>query len=92
MVYVDNYRGKFGRMVMCHMMTDTDLNELHEMAQAIGIRREWFQGSGSAPHYDVCLQKRALAVARGAVELSIRSPEWRRVYQAAKGLKNGTGD
>ncbi|MFO1046026.1 MAG: DUF4031 domain-containing protein [Planctomycetaceae bacterium] len=90
-VFVDNYEGRFGRMIMCHMMSDANLEELHAMADAIGLRRAWFQSHGSAPHYDVCKSRRQEAIARGAVELSIRSEEWRRVYRAAKQLKTDSG-
>ena len=65
-VYVDKARHPFGRMVMCHMMADT-LEELHAMADQIGVARRWFQNKRS-PHYDICLSKRALAVGNGAVE------------------------
>jgi hypothetical protein len=58
-------------MIMCHMIAD-DENELHEMAQRIGIRRKWFQNQGRYPHYDICKSKRALAVKHGAVEVSSR--------------------
>lgn len=70
-VYVDNMRAPFGRMVMCHMLADTD-DELHAMADRIGVARQ-FQKPGT-PHanYDICLSKRALAVAAGAVEASKR--------------------
>lgn len=66
-VYVDNMRAPFGRMVMCHMVADNE-DELHAMADSIGIARKWYQGD----HYDICLSKRALAVRQGAVELSRR--------------------
>lgn len=66
-VYVDDMRAPFGRMVMCHMIADTDA-ELHAMADRIGIARRWFQGD----HYDIALSKRALAVAAGA-----RAITWR---------------
>lgn len=84
-VYVDNYRGILGRMVMCHMMSDASLEELHSMAEKLGLKREWFQQK-SAPHYDVCLRLRKTAIALGAIEVSIRSPQWRVVYLAAKAL------
>jgi hypothetical protein len=69
-VYVDFQRNSLGRMKMCHMIADT-LDELHAMAQAIGMRREWFQDT-SFPHYDVSLTRRSEAVRRGAVELERR--------------------
>lgn len=64
-VYVDNMRARYGRMVMCHMIADTE-DELHAMADRIGVARKWFQGD----HYDICLKMRARAVSFGAVELS----------------------
>lgn len=64
-VYVDNMRAKYGRMVMCHMIADTEA-ELHAMADRIGVARRWYQGD----HYDICLAKRALAVAAGALEVT----------------------
>lgn len=66
-VYVDSMRARVGRMVMCHMAADTD-EELHAMADAIGVARRWHQGD----HYDIALSKRSLAVERGAVEISWR--------------------
>lgn len=63
-VYVDDFRGEFGRMVMCHMVADTEA-ELHAMADRIGVARRWYQGD----HYDICLSKRALAVKHGAQEV-----------------------
>lgn len=67
MVYVDDCRNPMGRMLMCHMLADT-VEELHAMADAIGIRRRWFQGD----HYDICQQKRATAVSLGAKEITRR--------------------
>lgn len=72
-VYVDAsiwpLRGFNGRrMMMCHMLADS-LDELHAMADKIGVARRWFQNKpGKAPHYDICKSKRALAVKAGAVE------------------------
>lgn len=57
----------------CHMFTDTlDLEELHDLAARIGMKREWFQLSRQAPHYDLTPSRRAKAVALGAVELGRR--------------------
>ena len=64
-VYVDDMRAKFGRLIMCHMIGDTEA-ELHAMADRIGVARKWHQGD----HYDIALTKRALAVAAGAVEIT----------------------
>lgn len=69
-VYVDNYRAEFRGMKMSHMMADT-LEELHEMADKIGLKREWFQPK-SRPHYDVSEGKRAQAIRHGAIEMTSR--------------------
>lgn len=65
-VYVDTGRIQMGRMKMCHMIADT-LEELHAMADKIGMRRAWFQNEGT-PHYDICQAKRAHAIHHGAIE------------------------
>lgn len=68
-VYVDNINIQYGRMVMCHMMADT-LEELHEMADKIGVQRRWFQNKPRFPHYDIAKSKKALAIQYGAVEIT----------------------
>lgn len=65
--YVDDMRAPYGRLIMCHMLADTEA-ELHAMADGIGVARKWHQGD----HYDIALSKRALAVAAGAIEISMR--------------------
>lgn len=67
-VYVDSMRAPYRRMIMCHMMADT-ASELHAMAAKIGVARKWFQAYASTPHYDICLSKRGLALAYGAIQL-----------------------
>ena len=52
----------------CHMFTDGPLDELHSMAQKIGMRRSWFQDHWPLPHYDLNRDRRAAAVHAGAVE------------------------
>lgn len=70
-VYVDDMRANFGRMVMCHMLADSD-DELHAMADRIGVDRRWWQSptKTSGSHYDIALSKRALAVQLGAVQIT----------------------
>lgn len=70
-VYVDNTMIKFGRMKMCHMVADSE-EDLHSMADKIGIDRRLFQnGSGGFPHYDLCNAKRKLAVKMGAIPVTL---------------------
>ena len=57
---------------MCYMLADTP-DELHRMAAAIGMNRQWFQGFNKAgcPHYDLTQSHRAKAVALGATECDL---------------------
>ena len=70
MVYVDQMRAPLKRMIMCHMVADT-LEELHAMAEKIGMKREWFQDK-RWPHYDVSLTRKKLAIKYGAKEITRR--------------------
>ena len=79
-VYVDDAKNKLGRMLMSHMIADS-LDELHEMAVRIGLRREWFQ-STSLPHYDVSQSKRMIAVKFGAILVTRRE-----LVRIARGLE-----
>jgi hypothetical protein len=68
-VYVDRAKNGFGRMLMSHLIADS-LDELHAMADTIGVARRWFQASppASFPHYDIAQSKRALAIEEGAID------------------------
>lgn len=54
---------------MCHMIADGP-DELHAMADRIGVARRWFQAPPKASfwHYDIAKSKRAHAVQLGAIE------------------------
>lgn len=77
-VFVDDmYRyptGQFHRMKMSHMIADTE-EELHVMADKIGIARKWYQGD----HYDISMTKRQLAIRYGAVPIT-----WRKLGQMTR--------
>lgn len=79
-IYVDELRawtsaptGKWRYGDSCHMVADS-LDELHEFAQKIGLRRDWFQRSTGAgwPHYDLTKGRREVALKAGAIELTCR--------------------
>ena len=72
MIYVDNMNAKFGRMIMCHLLSDESVEELLSFADKLGMKREWFQSKASFPHYDVSLSIKKKAVELGAKEINIR--------------------
>jgi hypothetical protein len=67
-IYVDQIQ-KHKSGLWCHMATDGDLEELHKMAVAIGLKRDWFQDHQRVPHYDLRPSKRALAIKHGAQQI-----------------------
>lgn len=83
-VYVDplqvwpNAWGIF-RAGSCHLAADT-IEELHEFAAKLGMKREWFQDHPKHPHYDLVKSRRERAVALGAKEVTSRElvNVWRR--------------
>ena len=54
-----------------HLVSDSSLDELHEFAAELGLRREWFQKK-SIPHYDLTGTVYELALERGAILVSSR--------------------
>jgi hypothetical protein len=72
-VYVDDLKirtARYPRARWAHMMTDGDIEELHQMASRIGMKREWFQDHPIHPHYDVTQGRRIIAIKNGAVPIS----------------------
>ena len=73
MVYVGNLEFGYGRMLMSHMVADTE-EELHLMADKIGVVRKWYQNKkeDGIPHYDICKSKKQLAISFGATQITDR--------------------
>ncbi len=80
-VYVDNERIEWRGKLWCHLVADS-LDELHAFAARIGLRRSWFQGRASYPHYDVTTDVRERALIAGAL-----ASRKREVLIAARKLK-----
>jgi hypothetical protein len=49
-----------------HLVSDASYDELHAFADALGLRRAWFQGD----HHDVPTEVREEAIRRGAQPVS----------------------
>lgn len=54
-----------------HLVADS-LDELHEFADKIGLKREWFQDHPSHPHYDIFGAKVRLSLESGALRVGMR--------------------
>lgn len=84
-VYVDELR-RWPTKIWCflkgsaHMTADT-LEELHEMAERIGLRRSWFQ-NGRIPHYDLTSARRGHALELGAVFVPAKTQARERLQKA----------
>lgn len=69
-VYVDNWNARFRGMIMCHMIADTH-DELIAMVRKIDVKIKWLQSAGTyREHFDICLNKRRLAIHHGAIEVT----------------------
>lgn len=67
-IYIDEFPSGWGKWTGGGHLLCTDLEELHAIADKIGLRREWFQDK-TFPHYDVQASKRRKAITNGAVEI-----------------------
>lgn len=92
-VFVDDMKASFGRMKMCHMLADTD-EELHAMADRIGVARRWWQSpeKTSGSHYDIALSKRALALGFGAIAITMRQAGAMNCRRRATGFLGAPSD
>jgi RimJ/RimL family protein N-acetyltransferase len=82
MILVDPCRWPHRGDLWCHMVSDTNVVELHAFARQLGIPRVAFQGD----HYDLPERVRAQAVALGATQ--VRAREIVRALDVA-GLRRG---
>ena len=68
MIYVDAAtwkKSRTGRKSYAHMVADS-LDELHEFAIKIGVKKHFFHRSKVAPHYDITSEQHVVAMANGA--------------------------
>lgn len=74
--------GKHGHR-WCHLFADTT-QELLRFADALGMRRQWFQTDRDGGHYDLNPTRRRAAVKLGAVEVTDEQAVaiWRRARAA----------
>jgi len=91
MIYVDPIQPclkskRWPYKTSCHLFCDPDtsLEELHEFAVSIGLKRNWFQDHTRLPHYDLTEYMRMKAILKGAVELNVE--EAVRVLRKWKGV------
>jgi hypothetical protein len=71
-----------GRAVKwCHLVSDSSLEELHDFAGRLSLKRSWFQG-GRWPHYDLTQGKFRHALREGAVLVPTRE-----IVEALRRLK-----
>lgn len=73
MIYIGKreYRNhKWRNLVFSHMVADS-IAELHRMAKTLGIENH-FQDKPGKPHYDLCKEKKRLALKLGANEVDDR--------------------
>ena len=89
-VYVDNAVTLWRGRRWAHLMADT-LDELHDMASALGLPRRAFQDKTSGAHYDVDADLRERAIELGAIPISrhVDRALVRRVIARAKAQGRG---
>jgi hypothetical protein len=65
MILIDQARWWYRDRRWCHLISDSDLEELHAFASANGIPERGFQGD----HYDIPEEYREKLIAAGAAEV-----------------------
>jgi hypothetical protein len=69
-----------------HLFCDgpDSLDELHQIASKIGLKRQWFQDHPTMPHYDLTESKRVQAIRKGAKSVDLKTEvkfirQWREI-------------
>lgn len=71
-VYVDDYYAPYGRMLMCHLIADSQ-KELLNMVMKLNINIIHIQNKNTyREHFDICKSKRKLAIEYGAIPITVR--------------------
>lgn len=71
-VYIDNFNAPYKKMIMCHLIADTQ-QELFEFVDKIEVKRKWVQHYKTPQeHFDICLSKKKKAISFGAIEINMR--------------------
>lgn len=68
MILIDRPLWRWRGRRWSHLVSDTTLDELHDFAARLGLRREWFQGD----HYDLPDDRFDEAVTLGATPIGSR--------------------
>ena len=85
MLYVDHLRIPFGRMLMSHLVADTQ-EELRDAARKLGLQQHIQYPGGRKEHLDLSESKRIEAIRMGAKEVTAR--EIVRIQQAKHQAQN----
>jgi len=80
-IYVDNAKIKWRGKEWCHLVADT-IDELHDFAMSLGLKRSWYQQTASYPHYDITTANRVKALQLGA-----KVANRKKIIECAKSLK-----
>ena len=85
MLYVDHLRIPFGRMLMSHLVADTQ-EELRDAARQLGLHQYIQYPGGWKEHLDLSESKRREAIWMGAKEVTAR--EIVRIQQTKRYVQN----
>ena len=89
MVYIDNAQIPYGRMLMSHMIADTE-HELLAMCKKINLDHRHYQKESSTPHFDVSKAYREKAIKEGAISIEDKRKFVKKLKEIRRGQEDGT--